>query len=72
MPTIGHATAHDTMRPGNAVQLAPRGVEWTVAYVKQDGDYMLVSPGGKHCTVAPWEVVSVNGARKVTESEWVR
>lgn len=70
--TIGHVTAHDTMRYGNTVQLAPGGVEWEVAYVKTDGDYMLRSPGGKNRTVAPSGVVSVNGARIVNESEWVR
>lgn len=72
MHTIGHVTAHDTMRYGNTVQLASGGVEWTVTYVKQDGDYMLQSPGGKRRTVAPWAVCTVNGARIVTESEWVR
>jgi len=72
METIGHVTAHDTMRAGNIVRLAPQGTDWTVTYVRADGNYLLVSPGGVRRTVQPHKVYSVNGARVVTESEWVR
>lgn len=72
MTTIGHVTAHTTMRPGNIVQLAHGGVEWTVTYVRADGRYEVTSPGGRRRVVSPHRAVTVNGARIIVEADWKR
>lgn len=72
MHTIGHITAHRTMKPGNIVQLAPGGVEWKVTHVRADGCYEVVSPRGRRRVIAPHKAVTVNGSRVVPEADWKR
>lgn len=70
--TIGHVTAHYTVRPGDTMQLTPGGVEWKITHIRADGRCEVVSPRGQRRTASASRAVTVNGARVVPEAYWVR